>query len=147
MREIKFRVWMGSAMDHKIMAGFLGAFFVQGMDEYDSACMSEFNTKYPDNAPVMQYTGLKDSKGREIYEGDIVRYSETVPSLNQAQRLIQGADYVLIDKIGHVMWDEEGADFEIVMGDIERGFDARGDYNIEVIGNIYENPELLEVKP
>ena len=45
-REIKFRVWTGQEMEHRIMVGFLGAFYVQGIDEKDSASMSPFNTKY-----------------------------------------------------------------------------------------------------
>lgn len=131
-REIKFRVWTGQQMDYNIMAGFLGAFYVQGIDERDSASMSQFNTKYPEGCSVMQFTGLKDKRGREIYEWDIVLYDD----LNW-----------------NVVWNYD-------RWDLKRGNDLHTYYigednamddphitvweDLKVIGNIYENPELLK---
>ena len=132
-REIKFRVWTGSRMEHKIMAGFLGVFFVQGMDEHDSACMSEFNTKY-ENCPVMQFIGLRAKNG-DIYEGDIVHW----PGWD-------GKTYqVCYDRWGIPalagIKDSEGGDFK----EFEMNYNATP-AKCEILGNIYENPELLEVK-
>ena len=70
-REIKFRAWNGASMEINVMAGFLGAFYVQGIDPEDSASMSPFNTKL-EGVELMQFTGLHDRNGKEIYEGDIV---------------------------------------------------------------------------
>src|SRR5205085_7359942 len=72
--------------------------------------------------PLMQFTGLNDKSGKEIYEGDIVRWPRGRSD----------------DKISAVEWDIELARFII---DLYSLTDAR-DY--KVIGNIYENPELLQ---
>jgi uncharacterized phage protein (TIGR01671 family) len=81
-----------------------------------------------------QYTGLKDKNDKEIYEGDILE-------IDHAE------EYDLFDnKLFIVKWDIENAMFYLEdKEDKEAFWDFRcfGD-NIEVIGNIYENPKLLE---
>lgn len=79
----------------------------------------------------MQSTGLKDKNGTEIFEGDIVRIKSS-----------DGVDYKAV-----IMFKDGG--FCAVDG-IEDNYSTRryqlhkGDFELEVIGNIYENPELLE---
>lgn len=126
MRDIKFRAWTGIKMEYNVMAGFLGAFYVQGIDANDSASMSRFNTIYSEQTPIMRYTGLKDKNGKEIYEGDI------------------------IGSTGHTGKIENSV-IEFSLGFYRRGIENRETYNdwgmswhYDVIGNIYENPELLE---
>lgn len=77
----------------------------------------------------MQFTGLKDKIGRDIYEGDIVGYTERNTIGNAA-----------------VVWNAKGY-FELIFPSGNRNFipnpDTHDIYGFEVIGNIYESPELL----
>lgn len=80
---------------------------------------------------LMQYTGLKDKNGKEIYEGDVLRMSAFSPELNI------------------VRFNRGGFCIEpILEAPLEAGFwpDIKyaEDDGSEVIGNIYENPELLK---
>ena len=79
-----------------------------------------------------QYTGLKDKNGKEIYEGDIVKvYAWT--------NLTRGLEYRHTTK---VFWQEKYAQFNTTYNDALSN-EITQDY-FEVIGNIHENPELLE---
>ncbi len=81
---------------------------------------------------IMQYTGLKDKNGKEIYEGDIVN-------------VLGGYSVVTygVQDIGH---DFQGVGFYTQeIGDDTGVFNIFGGEGIEVIGNIYSNPELLEI--
>jgi len=74
------------------------------------------------NTPDL-YTGLKDKNGKEIYEGDI----------------LSPQDFLTVRANQQVYWDDDLAGFTTTHG-------LQFDECKEVIGNIYENPELLEVK-
>ena len=76
---------------------------------------------------LMQYTGIKDKNGKEIYEGDIVRCNSG---------FYEGG----VGVITYVSADNEPG-FFIVFANYETEVDFN---NIEVIGNIYENPELIK---
>lgn len=125
MKEIKFRVW-----DKKESKMFLGGSFMdvsqtQGVDRWIFG-MDIFN--HPDDVELMQYTGLKDKNGKEIFEGDIV--------LNFADDEVFEVYYGGED--GYPAFELKGYD-----GDANGLMYYTQDSELEVIGNIYENKELL----
>jgi len=91
---------------------------------------------------LMQYIGLKCKNGKEIYEGDIIEVTETAGMLEAELSGVKALESWVYR--GVVEYDVEGADFQINPGkeDDIRGFTT--DQIREVIGNIYENPELLK---
>ena len=126
-RERKHRVWNGLEMVYDVMVGKFGVFYVnpgkdgKRLDERDSASLTPFNTIFSEGTPVMDFTGLHDKNGKEIYEGDVVQYS-----YNDYETLLKSpVEY------------HEGAFYPVC----EIPEEAR---HFEVIGNIYENPELLK---
>ena len=138
-REIKFRVWNGMNMEYDVTVGKFGSFFVNpekgdGLDPKDSASLTPCNTKYPDDIPIMQFTGMKDKNGKEIYEGDIVKYNHTTLEYEGEFELFIGNVY--FDNDNYYGWR------------IKSNRDSSDSYGwevIEVIGNTYENPDLLKV--
>ena len=70
MREIKFRAWVKSKrkMYHDVRVGSGGMSIYGFKKEYPN----EWVYFHPEDIQLMQYTGLKDKNGKEIYEGDIV---------------------------------------------------------------------------
>ena len=123
MREIKFRVWH---KEKKIISEVLGIDILHKeifFSNEDVDCYEHVDFK---NIELMQYTGLKDKNGKEIYEGDIL-----FESFGEKY-------YKVVFENGSFRAEFEG-DFE------EYSFDlidvvAQG---YEVVGNIYQNPELL----
>lgn len=78
---------------------------------------------------LMQYTGLKDCKGNEIYEGDIVRIKRPLWDWRPNNALV-------VEHLVEIKWVEETCGFR----------DAGAVTDGEVIGNIYENSNLLGAK-
>ena len=121
MREIKFRAWNDES-------NAMGYFTLKEL-----ASSSDTTNLITAECPVMQFTGLKDKNRKKIYEGDIVRLSDNV--------IHEG---ILVKCI----WNENriGFIYEFLTGkNKSKCTDMVDDWRkYEVIGNIYENPELLK---
>ena len=133
MREIKFRAWFANRMWYAITQLVFSATGIRiaylNNDENDFDIPADTWTG-KDDYEIMQYTGLHDKTGREIYEGDIVDWP---------------------DGVGMVHWDERSAQFlhtyqeKINPGWYRPSKALWGKVEVvEVIGNIYEHKELLE---
>ena len=89
-----------------------------------------------DEIELMQSTGLKDKNGKEIFEGDVIaiEVDETGTPINA--RVFQNSKIGIL--MFHVFEDNEDVPMVELLEDNSVAF--------EIIGNIYENPELLEVE-
>jgi uncharacterized phage protein (TIGR01671 family) len=135
MRTIKFRAW---DKENKCMRKNVGV--SETFVEYDISCHQPVDIMIP-----MQWTGLIDKNGKEIYEGDFV----------QDERVIDVYEnYKEIVKFGEHTTDSGYGDNVVVYGFYTESCEGNRGYttalipddanNMQVIGNIYENPELLE---
>ena len=86
-----------------------------------------YGGEFTENIVLMLSTGLKDKNGREIFEGDILRYKKH----RYLPDIITQA----------VEWSEASAGFDLFASDSEYGAEC-DEHEAEIIGNIYENPEL-----
>lgn len=119
MREIKFRAWIKPIKEVRMVNGI-------EFDSYSNPFVvsdTKHESWYADEFELMQYTGLKDKNGKEIYEGDIVY----IPQWHRKYQVIF-----------------EGGMFKVQGWSSLSLATAKGEISCEVIGNIYENPELLE---
>lgn len=124
-REIKFRAWFqGKMIDLQIITPLALADDIPGLF-----------IPFKDDCILMQYTGRKDKHGKEIYEGDVITCE-----------IYEREDYddYYSKKPIEVHWSDNATGF----WPLNKGSQWRsGCENIEVIGNIYENPELIKTKP
>ena len=130
-REIKFRAFdtVIKKMLHDIFPTGREHLFYQMFPKVDARAdkIEQFDTG---NLPIlMQYTGLKDKRGKEIYEGDIVRSGRSIAAVEWSENIDQ--DFYWGNASGFVFnFDPREMDKETE--------------EFEIIGNIHENPELLK---
>jgi len=135
MREIKFRAWnkIDKFMWYSdIQLLRILRLYILDLDEYDDLKKENFE--------LMQYTGLKDKNGKEIYEGDIIkRYNKPNCKCETCKNKL---DYIMT---GYISYDENMACYITIGEDYRNGL-AFGNFEneiIEIIGDIYENPEFV----
>lgn len=129
MREIKFRAW-NKEKKEMIDADCLA------FEEHEPLKDQLANCEY-----LMQYTGLKDRNGKEIYEGDIVKLVKIENNYCAKFDDINTDTYQYYVVFYSMSWYAVGN--SNVSYDISDFISDQYNICLEVIGNIYENPELL----
>lgn len=124
MREFKFRAWDKKAKKMVYVSSV--TFWVGSKIIGLGASLLQKRLGWEEDFEIMQYTGLKDKNGKEIYEGDICvcKYNNRVDSI----------------KWDHGKW-------QFSSEDCLECFNAAPALKLEVIGNIYENPDLIKLAP
>ena len=120
--------------NHYWILGFLsvnktGKYFIRPI------CGSALSSEEVDKNTICQCTGLKDRNGKLILENDIVAYWDTYSAEN---------GWAEADCIGKVVWDDETLSFQVTNRLSSESYEVLDECS--VIGNIFDNPELLEIE-
>ena len=118
--------------NHDWILGFLsvhktGKYFIRPIGG------SALSSEEVDKNTICQCTGLKDRNGKLILENDIVAYCDTYSTEN---------GWAEADCIGKVVWDDETLSFQVTNRLSAESYEVLDECS--VIGNIFDNPELLE---
>jgi uncharacterized phage protein (TIGR01671 family) len=125
MREIKFRAWIKNGFDKDIKPFMTYEIERIHFNIGEAGIDAEDCEWDMDNVELMQYTGLKDKNGKEIYEGDICKNGDWENDAHSYNYRKEVVEYI----------ESEGC---------FKGWNYNVDgMTCEIIGNIYENPKLL----
>ncbi len=128
MREIKFRAWNGFKMYKPLL-------LEQNEERLFVQTGSKGIFRGDTNKQILsQFTGLQDENGKDIYEGDILEVLAPYMDKPERYKVEWRGEY------SYPAFDLDG--FESEMNGLSEVIET-GDYNYKVIGNIFENPELL----
>lgn len=148
-REIKFRMYRDGKMQE-----------VHQLNAYGDVGSYQFNSPEDNGEFIMQSTGLHDKNGKEIYEGDIVQFIHEYKyrTWNSAgeNKSLETTEPEINKGIEHVKYTNGSFRIGCVCNDLsmlpsftEHGENHNGKwtdkyYDFEVIGNIHQNPELIQ---
>ena len=138
--KLKFRAWLNESMyyNHSVSISIGGeVFFLQTIGEWVE--------DVDGLVKLMQFTGLKDKNGKEIYEGDIIRIVNAKSHIQKKSILsVIGFDHASFCALWRKTEEWEGYNVPpsslLFLNCIEKEF-------MEVIGNIHENHELISLPP
>lgn len=131
-REIKFRAWDGGSISAWEEMAYSGMPHTCGSDKEFHVHLMDIFHDIGHAVIFMQFTGLMDKNGKEVYEGDVVRFGdlgeEGTGEFELGAVVYEKAAFVL-KRIKPVKWIDWPSEY----------FE-----DCEVVGNVYENPQLLK---
>jgi len=126
MKELKIKAWLKK---EKKMVSIIGIDFNYEYIRYtedDNLFNSDYKVAEFKDIELLQFTGLKDNGGQELYEADVIKFND-------------GVD----DIYGLISYDDEDGTYRVSYENITEHLSEReGDF--EIVGNIFENPQLHE---
>jgi len=152
----RFRAWhceLGRMMSIKNM------WFQDGSVEeleLNDAVMNDYITVYPDEIELMQSTGLKDKNGKEIFEGDVLKFNDEWAEYcyeGYVDGSVEGVNYVEVVKgeacfeFGKTRYPESSLfirmeDERLTFAELIKS----RDFEFEIIGNVWEDGDLIDGK-
>ena len=126
MKELKIKAWLKK---EKKMVSIIGIDFNYEYIRYtedDNLFNENYKTAEFKNIELLQFSGVKDKAGQELYEADVIKFND-------------GID----DIYGLISYDDEDGAYRVSYENItEHLLEREGDF--EIVGNIFENPDLHE---
>ena len=126
MKEFKMKAWLKKENKMVSIIGIdLNYQYIRYTDD-GNLFKDDYKTAEFKNIELLQFTGLKDNGGQELYEADVIKFND-------------GID----DIYGLISYDDEDGTYRVSYENITEHLSEReGDF--EIVGNIFENPDLHE---
>lgn len=126
MKELKIKAWLKKEKKMVSIIGIDLNYEYIRYTEDDNLFNENYKTAEFKNIELLQFTGLKDNGGQELYEADVIKFND-------------GID----DIYGLISYDDEDGTYRVSYENITEHLSEReGDF--EIVGNIFENPDLHE---